>query len=359
MVKSRINLNLQGEELNFRRVGAYFCAPTGKSLHDRLISPVDGSPLRFSRRSEKMRIFLIFFLVFLSSSAMSDKLVFGKDGEIYVADINRRGEPTGKIRNLTNHPSYDDCPSWSPDGRKIAFITKRDGFSTVYVMDSNGRNPHPLNKKIKAGPFAADWSPDGRKIAVCGDPTFGKALSSLFIVSINGKILSEIPLDGIRLSAIVDPPFKWSPDGKSIACIIVLDWQIGIIDTKNWQLKAITREGETGSLDWSEKGEIVFLNKEEDKYCAVLITPEGNTIRKYPLPGFLYAGCPVWSPDCDRILFEGSQKKEEWFLFVLDLRSGDVRNTGIRGARPDWWGRSTAVEPLNLFNTLWGLIKMK
>jgi Tol biopolymer transport system component len=64
-------------------------------------------------------------------------------------------------RNLTRDPGHDSAPSWSPDGRKIAFTTKRDGNFEVYVMNADGseqqnltRNPAPDRSPI--------WSP-GRK----------------------------------------------------------------------------------------------------------------------------------------------------------------------------------------------------
>jgi len=41
---------------------------------------------------------------------------------------------------LTNSPATEADPSWSPDGRKILFISDRDGHAQVYVMDADGSN---------------------------------------------------------------------------------------------------------------------------------------------------------------------------------------------------------------------------
>ena len=82
-----------------------------------------------------------------------------RNWEIYV--MNPDG--TNPI-NLTNHLASDGSPDWSPDGRRIAFQSDRDGNSEVYVMNANGTNPINLtNHPTKdSGP---DWSPDGRRIA--------------------------------------------------------------------------------------------------------------------------------------------------------------------------------------------------
>jgi TolB protein len=41
----------------------------------------------------------------------------------------------GKAVQLTMHPSYDDTPSWSPDGTRIAFTSARTGKMDIYIMD--------------------------------------------------------------------------------------------------------------------------------------------------------------------------------------------------------------------------------
>ncbi|SVE50169.1 uncharacterized protein METZ01_LOCUS503023, partial [marine metagenome] len=61
------------------------------------------------------------------------------DWDIYVTD--REGSQLDK---LTDSPSLDMYPSWSPDGSQITFHSLRDGNYGVYTMDSNGDNETPL-----------------------------------------------------------------------------------------------------------------------------------------------------------------------------------------------------------------------
>lgn len=68
------------------------------------------------------------------------KIAFSSDrddgnGEIYVMN------PSGSRQiRLTHNSAYDSWPSWSPDRKKIAFMSNRDGNEEIYIMNANGSN---------------------------------------------------------------------------------------------------------------------------------------------------------------------------------------------------------------------------
>jgi Tol biopolymer transport system component/actin-like ATPase involved in cell morphogenesis len=77
-----------------------------------------------------------------------------KDWDIYV--VSAQG---GTPQRLTTDPSDDQDPSWSPDGTKIAFGSKRDETSEIYVMNADGSNQTRLTNHPGFDGHAAWRSP--------------------------------------------------------------------------------------------------------------------------------------------------------------------------------------------------------
>ena len=63
-----------------------------------------------------------------------------------------------QIRRLTEKAGDNEDPSWSPDGRFIAFTSTRRGHKEIFVMDADGSAPHPLTE-LPGSSFTPSWSP--------------------------------------------------------------------------------------------------------------------------------------------------------------------------------------------------------
>lgn len=124
--------------------------------------------------------------------------------EIYVSNLDG-----GSPRRLTRtQKGINISPRWNPrTGREIAFISNRSGSPQIYVMDSSGANQRPL---ISRGGHSdsPSWSPDGRYIAF----TYGGAGSfQIFVADVASGQLLQLTSQGRNESP------TWSPDGRHLA----------------------------------------------------------------------------------------------------------------------------------------------
>ncbi len=109
----------------------------------------------------------------------------------------------------------DFFPIWSPDGKKISFISQRYGNNDIYIMNPDGTG----ETKLTAGPPNHDWvswSPDSKKIAFSSDRDGNR---EIYIMN----------ADGTSQTRMTDNPADdwnpiWSPDGNKIAFIYAYSW---------------------------------------------------------------------------------------------------------------------------------------
>ena len=78
-------------------------------------------------------------------------------------------ESTLGLYQLTDTEGSEYDISWSPDGRQILFVSERDGNPEIYVMDNSGNNVVRLTRNDKVKDVQPVWSPDGKNIAFASD----------------------------------------------------------------------------------------------------------------------------------------------------------------------------------------------
>ena len=114
-----------------------------------------------------------------SSAGAESEIAFvtSRDGDYAIYGMRADGSGEGR---LSSEPESDDVrrtpaqaffqvePAWSPDGEQIAFASRRDGRSHIYVMSADGSGTRQLTSG-KHDDTAPAWSPDGKWIAFARD----------------------------------------------------------------------------------------------------------------------------------------------------------------------------------------------
>ena len=110
---------------------------------------------------------------------------------------------------LTDHPARDFAPTWSPDGKQIAFVSERDGgHGEIYIMDADGSNVRRLTYH-SAGDADPDWSPDGDKIAF---ESYRDGKGEIYVINVDGTGLTNL-----TKNPAWDGMPTWDPKGDWIA----------------------------------------------------------------------------------------------------------------------------------------------
>ena len=131
------------------------------------------------------------------------------EGDIWTIDLARDA-----ASRLTFHPALDAVPIWSPDGKRIAFTSTRDGRWNLYWKLSGGASEEELLVNTNGVKLFSGWSPDGRYL-----------LYSESSDRKTGWDIWVLPLDGGRKPYLfLQTEFnehwgRFSPDGKWIAYV--------------------------------------------------------------------------------------------------------------------------------------------
>ena len=139
-----------------------------------------------------------------SLSPSGSRALFGARGEVFTVPAKK-----GDVRNLTNTPGVRELwPTWSPDGKWIAYFSDRTGEYELYVRSQDGAGEERrITHDGAAYRYGPAWSPDSTKLL------FGEKTLKLFYVNVNdGK---PVLIDQSRNGGIDD--YDWSPDSKWVA----------------------------------------------------------------------------------------------------------------------------------------------
>ena len=238
-------------------------------------------------------------------------------------------------KRLTESEADDTLPSLSPDGRKILFVTDRDGNREIYVMNRNGSDQTNLTRNA-ADDWTPAWSPDGSKIAFS---SFRDGRWELYVMSADGT-------NPRRLTAhpAADYGPSWAPSGEQIAFVSNRSGNLDIhlIALADGSVRRLTTDPATDqSPAWSPKGnQIAWETYRDDNMEIYAVNVGGGDVRNLSEDAYADDHGVTWSSAGDRVAFY-SNRDGGWDIYVLDLTSGRRANITLSETieQSPFWGQ--------------------
>lgn len=196
---------------------------------------------------------------------------------------------------------------------EIAFASTKDNTTQIYLVNADGSNLRALTNELN-GACQPSWSPDGKKL-VFVSPCSGKndqyPRSSLFIFDLDTKqttSLAAVPVGSFEPA--------WSPDGTKIAYAsfsknYLAIYTIALADNTITPLTTPSSTLQSRQPAWSRDGmQIVYMVKRSSLLRIWTMAADGsNQAQLYRNGGGSSDYLPVWSPDNTSILFSESNSE--------------------------------------------------
>src|SRR5690242_17262354 len=252
-----------------------------------------------------------------------------KPKQIYVAPVSG-----GPPKQITSEGTNNERPRWSPDSKRIAFVSNRGGSSQVWLMDPDGTNAKQVTSlSTEAGGIL--FSPNGKRIVFTSD------------------VYPDCPDDACNKSRI-ETEEKSKVKARSYTTLLYRHWttwqgkrrsHLMAVDTAGGPVKDLTpgnRDVPPFSLggpdDYAispDSAEVAYAMNSDpvqatstntDIYVVPIAGGESKKITSNPAAD----ASPLYSPDGKLLAYRSQQRpgyeSDRWRLMVLDRASGKLES---------------------------------
>jgi dipeptidyl aminopeptidase/acylaminoacyl peptidase len=272
------------------------------------------------------------------------RAVMEGDKSDFVAQIHVANHDGTGNYPLTQAEHSSDAPQWSPDGDRIAFLSKRADKTQIWVIRLRGGEARRVTD-ARGGVVSFRWSPDGRRVAyVATDPLTEKRESQikrkddarvvdeqlrpnrLWVIDAGQETDKPEPRvltkGDVSILGGTTPGFDWSPDGKTIVFTHVPspsadDWtrsDLSVVDVGTAMVKPLVHAGsaESSPLFSPDGRSIAYVASDDPPTWAFdsalhVVAADGGNPRKLADSFDHRPELLGWTADGQQLLFRENQ----------------------------------------------------
>ncbi len=244
-----------------------------------------GELVRYDSKSQQ-------FIPYLGGPSVTD-VTFSPDGQ-WVAYTTvpdgtlwrSRSDGSEKLQ-LTSGPRFAVSPSWSRDGRRIAFVSNDSGTSAVYIVPFEGGTAQQA-AAVEGSGARPSWLPDGKRVVF--QDNVGAPKSAVKVVDLTTSQITPLPSS----PALIFP--VCSPDGRYIAATSLEGRKLLLFDISTQKWSDLLKM-DVGYTNWSQDGKYIYFDNglsENPAFYRVRVADQ-KLERVADLKG-LRRAVPAWTP---------------------------------------------------------------
>ncbi len=203
---------------------------------------------------------------------------------IYIQDVE-----TGQRERIVAFPGLNGAPAWSPDGRRLALVLSRDGNAEIYLFDLGTRKLRRLTHSYAIDTEPA-WSPDGRRIVFTSDRG---GRPQVYRYSLDDRSIERLTFEGNYNARA-----SYSPDGRLLAFVHGEKgrYRIAIMDLSNGGMQLVSDGPLDESPSFAPNGSmVIYATEHRGRGVLAAVSVDGRVRQRLALQGG-DAREPRWSP---------------------------------------------------------------
>jgi dipeptidyl aminopeptidase/acylaminoacyl peptidase len=221
-------------------------------------------------------------------------------------------------------------PTWSPDGKTVAFISNLSGRNNIWLVPSEGGWPTQLTVSDQRQ-SSPTWSPDGKWIAYMSDYDGDEQWDIFFVSPKTGQVVNVT-----NTREIAEESPAWSPDGRYLAYTVKPKtssvFEIDVYDTVLRDVKHLTsgtaRDRMNVAPIWSADGQFIFYTQEQskgtDSNIFVVDVASAQSTLLTPHDGEKLYGAEDVSPDGKYLLITSNASNGYENVGLLEIASKKI-----------------------------------